>query len=281
MKAALKFKKWLSLADAANNLSSMLEDDVQIQDILQLGIDLHLKLAVNFLREVPVLKVNIIPDNESVPAFQYLATEHLVDTNHAPPYQFHLSQDEEIVFFKDACNIVMMFGGMFAAKKACYLTENLNNIENPPSNILLEKNGEFYLLMEKIALSGSTKEMENEGSKPQWPVIKKLFKEINQEVTFTFASKLPPNTYFVVTKEAILEFESTHVTSDSKPLNVRLENNYLSVIRELALLIKDMNLKNPHKAAQLILESTNIKLGEETISGYISKANEIERRERE
>lgn len=66
-----------------------------------------------------------------------------------------------------------------------------------------------------------------------------------------------------------------------KPLSQRTENNYLRLIMSLANGIKDFNPKKPYEAAQLIINETGIEISQQTISDYISKAHELESKNRE
>jgi len=63
-------------------------------------------------------------------------------------------------------------------------------------------------------------------------------------------------------------------------LNTRTENNYLRLIFTLANSIKGFNPKKPYEAAQLIIDETGINISQQTISDYISKAYEIESKNR-
>ena len=67
----------------------------------------------------------------------------------------------------------------------------------------------------------------------------------------------------------------------SKPLNPRAENNYLRLIMQLAVSnIKDFDPKKPYEAAALIKANIDTELSEKTIAGYITKAHELESKER-
>lgn len=281
MRKVLKFKNWFTLSEAAHHLSLLLDDDVQVADILQLAVDLKLKLSVNFLRAVTVLKVSVIPKNDETPPFEYLVTEDKVDKDHNPPYHFQFYDNSEVEVFDGICNVVMMFGGLYTVKQSIYaLSNGLIDIDNPVKSILLEKSGAFYLLLDGTDQDGPTIKMEAVGVEYSLPVFKHELKGLNAHKNFTFASFLPLKSEFIVTKNSLEEFVFENVqpdmTSNDRPLNVRIENNYLRLIKELALLIKGVNLNIPNQAAQLIIDSTDIKLSSETISKYLRKANELD-----
>lgn len=67
----------------------------------------------------------------------------------------------------------------------------------------------------------------------------------------------------------------------TKQLNTRTENNYLRLIFTLANSIKGFNPRKPYEAAKLIIDETGINISQQTISDYISKAYEIESKNRE
>jgi len=68
---------------------------------------------------------------------------------------------------------------------------------------------------------------------------------------------------------------------EKKPVNIRTENNYLRLILTLANGIENFNPKKPFEAAQLIIDETGIDLGKETIANCISKAYELESKNRD
>jgi len=55
-----KFKKWLTLPDTAKRLSVISGEDVTEADILQLALENHLKLSVNFLNQTVARRGNIV-----------------------------------------------------------------------------------------------------------------------------------------------------------------------------------------------------------------------------
>ena len=66
-----------------------------------------------------------------------------------------------------------------------------------------------------------------------------------------------------------------------KPLNTRIENNYLRLIMQLAVSnIKDFDPKKPYEAAALIMENIDTNLSKKTIAMYIQKAHELVSKER-
>lgn len=67
-----------------------------------------------------------------------------------------------------------------------------------------------------------------------------------------------------------------------KPLNTRTENNYLRLILTLAIGgIKGFDPKKPYEAAKLIIDETDITIGQDTIASYISKAYKLESKSRD
>lgn len=75
--------------------------------------------------------------------------------------------------------------------------------------------------------------------------------------------------------------ETPKVVTDEKLLSVRTENNYLRLIMRLANGIVGFNPTKPYEAAQLIIDETEIKISKQAIADYISKAYELEMKERD
>lgn len=65
------------------------------------------------------------------------------------------------------------------------------------------------------------------------------------------------------------------------PLHKRLENNYLRLIFALANGVKGFNPNNPYESARLIIDETSIKLSQDTIADYISRAYELSSKEKD
>lgn len=86
------------------------------------------------------------------------------------------------------------------------------------------------------------------------------------------------------TKEDDKNVDSKKFISDShtNQLNPRTENNYLRLIMSLANGIKDFNPRKPYEAATLILNETGIdNISQQTLAGYITKANELYKKEKD
>lgn len=58
-----------------------------------------------------------------------------------------------------------------------------------------------------------------------------------------------------------------------KPLNTRIENNYLRLILTLASSIAGFDIKKPYEAEQLIIDETGTKISKQTLANYLSKAH--------
>ncbi|PXX51054.1 hypothetical protein [Aquitalea magnusonii] len=61
MNKLFKLKKFLTLEDAAKRLTASLGEDVDIKDVLQLAIDGHLKLSVDFVNHTQAIPCNRVP----------------------------------------------------------------------------------------------------------------------------------------------------------------------------------------------------------------------------
>jgi hypothetical protein len=65
MSKLLKLKQWLTLPDAARHLSIMFGEEVSEADVLQLGIDGHLRLSVNLVNHATARRAHVVPLNEA------------------------------------------------------------------------------------------------------------------------------------------------------------------------------------------------------------------------
>ena len=61
----MQLKKWLAIDDAASYLSALFSEPVEPKDILQLALENHLKLSINFTKIIDVMEVAISPFSET------------------------------------------------------------------------------------------------------------------------------------------------------------------------------------------------------------------------
>lgn len=85
MSKLLKLKKWLTIPEAAERLSTILEDKVAEADVLQLGLNNHLKLSVLFVDSpFSILKdqhflPGIDPYDDRLVGADFSVLDHIVD----------------------------------------------------------------------------------------------------------------------------------------------------------------------------------------------------------
>ena len=60
-----KLKNWLTIKDTATYLSNIFSEPVCEADVLQLGLDGHLKLSVNFVNSTPARMGKVVPYKEA------------------------------------------------------------------------------------------------------------------------------------------------------------------------------------------------------------------------
>ena len=65
MSKLLKFKKWVTVPEAARHLSTTFEEEIHESDVLQLAFDRHLKLSVYFVNHTNARCGNIVPLEEA------------------------------------------------------------------------------------------------------------------------------------------------------------------------------------------------------------------------
>ncbi len=65
MSKLLQLKKWLTVADAARHLTTVLSEPVAEADVLRLALDRHLTLSVNFVNHARARRGRIVSTNEA------------------------------------------------------------------------------------------------------------------------------------------------------------------------------------------------------------------------
>lgn len=121
MKKIFKLKEWMTVPAAAKHLSQILEDEINASDVLQLALDGHIKLSVNFpngakarlgkitpYKEVPVLELPPIGEGAAThylngyPLEQYRSTDEI---NEETPF---ICFDKEVVSIEGTWDMAMM-----------------------------------------------------------------------------------------------------------------------------------------------------------------------------
>ncbi len=122
MSKLFKLKEWLTLEEAAKHLSSVLGEEVQVKDILQLALDKHLKLSAYLVNsavvklgeivgcdqikviEVPLILLKRKNTTNEPEEKRYVTTSICIDDNHFINLDEHVS-------YADGVWDLMMIGG--------------------------------------------------------------------------------------------------------------------------------------------------------------------------
>ena len=140
-----------------------------------------------------------------------------------------------------------------------------------PIGLNIEEELAKYCKREKVDYGEVTIDLLQIRLDDKWPYINQIPDGI----------KANADSLFVTAKDVDLMQESKLPSEIDKPLNTRTENNYLRLIMQLAISnIKDFDPKKPYEAAALIEANIDTELSKKTIAGYITKAHELESKER-
>ena len=273
MKKLLKFKEWLTIEDAAKHLSLILDDEVTSADVLQLGLDGHLSLAVFFVNGTygrycnPVKNVEEI-EKIVVPSLDGKSVIELPRGGRIWGDERGIFQVQETVIQLDAgvWDIDMAGGGRLDVE---YFYQQLTGgpeITGVTLDGVMVSNrlGDLFEVQSHYA--------DNEYFKRE---LKKPFLHPDN---FHPAGALPADSIIVVRTTALQEFESRVRDADSsqpieeKPLSSRERNNLFKIINALAE-IAELDLSKPYKAADIIKKNIEL-MGQSLSQDTIVKALE-------
>lgn len=242
MRNLFKLKRWLTLPDAANHLTTVLRQEVSEADILRLALDNRLELSVVFVGSVlaslckPVeysgVEYNEVPTLSGdgilrLPIGGQIITEANGGLLQSQEKVFHLENDEPYS--------LTMMGGERGDIEYRYWT-----LAGGPQIETTNLNGTFVS-------SGKT----------VYQLKAKLPRKKGEEPCFYPIGGLPVDTALVVTHDALLSLEKFIAESDQieeKPLATTERNTLLTIIAVLAKAAKVQidDYSKPGKAAGYI-----------------------------
>lgn len=142
----MQLKKWLTIDDAAKYLSSLLSTPVEPKDILQLALEHHLKLSINFTKVVTVMEVVISPFSEIAPEIPPDSFDQVNFENKS----YHISTYRPLIKIDGLWDLKLFGGGEEHIKSK--LLNFLADDSKPQctlSNIYTERDDKAYCLYEK------------------------------------------------------------------------------------------------------------------------------------
>lgn len=182
MKNLFQLKKHLTILDAARHLTNILKDDVTEADVLELALDGHLKLSVNFVNYVRVrhgeftgyengswclltqeMKSKLSANH---PKYDRDRHNHLSISYFPPsdnlkkwPYKKNLDAHDDlyITLDKEVTTITGSWNLLLIGNERKYIENSIQQLRNSPlvtikrlEGVFLEKDGDIYQLQEHI-----------------------------------------------------------------------------------------------------------------------------------
>ena len=143
----MKFKSWLTIDDAAKYLSALLSEPVEPKDILQLALDNHINLSLNFTEIVSVMEVCIRPFSEVHPDFP---SDNYYQVNFKDD-SYHISTYHPLHKINGLWDLKLFGGGEVHVKaRLLNFLANDEQLKNSNSLIYIQRDNKTYLLYEKL-----------------------------------------------------------------------------------------------------------------------------------
>lgn len=142
----MQLKKWLTIDDAANYLSALFAEPVEPKDILQLALENHLKLSLNFTKIVDVMEV-VISQFSETPSES--STDNFGQVNFEDK-SYHVSTSPQLIKIDGLWDLKLFGSGedYIKARLLNFLEVN-SQVQNADSGIYIERDNKTYCLYEK------------------------------------------------------------------------------------------------------------------------------------
>lgn len=142
----MQLKKWLTIDDAANYLSALFAEPVEPKDILQLALEKHLKLSLNFTKIVDVMEV-VISQFSETPSES--STDNFGQVNFEDK-SYHVSTSPQLIKIDGLWDLKLFGSGedYIKARLLNFLEVN-SQVQNTDSGIYIERDNKTYCLYEK------------------------------------------------------------------------------------------------------------------------------------
>ncbi len=270
MSKLFKLKKWLSVADAADQLALVFGEKVTESDVLRFALDGALDLSIHLVNGAfgsPCVQVNIEAiEWDELPSLDGKRTIRIPKGGRVWQDDKGIFQVQEIVLeLDDDVYDLPMTGGEKVDVEYLYqlLVGGPERTAVSLDGVLVSSSdGRLFEIQERY-----------EGLKPDSWTTPFLHPE-----KFHPAGALPEDSVFVVRTVALTKFiQSLNVdgNADEKPLLTR-ERNTLLVMIGLLCELADLNLTKPAKTAGSIHNAAALKgidIGETTIEEHLKKVN--------
>lgn len=259
----LSLKQWVTLDAAARQISIVCEDEVTESDVLQLALDGHLKLSVNFVNHANARMGKIIPEDDA-PTYWGILSEREIRSGLDLGDGTVLLLDDDIVTIGGVWDLSMMGSERLDVEHAYHALTNGPSVDlqclagafvDRPDGSICQLQNHF----EEKSHAGSTK------------------------YTYYPASGLPLGSVLVVRTNALIEFEQSIngvPTNIEKPLSATERNTLLVMI---AALCKKAGIGHQDRmsASQLerLVDDVGGSVSSETIRNALNKIPDaLERR---
>jgi hypothetical protein len=250
----LESTKWLTLHDAAKELSRMVDAEISPPKILQYALEGELKLSINLVKSIKARVVKIVPFEE----VEWYKTDFLPSCpedssteNNEPPLLMkslkiddnrYLNLTSDVKFIKDIWDLPMWEGGRSGIEREYHKLTGGPKITTSSRGVFVknEDGSQIYQLLE-------TKKKDR-----SFP--------FSSHRSYVIQTGLPHDSVLVVRPQVLIDFKKSldEEQNLSKPLERRAENTYLNIIGALLDIttgdLKDNSFSNETKLREFLAE---------------------------
>lgn len=252
----MKFKSWLTIDDAAKYLNALLSEPVEPKDILQLALDNHITLSLNFTEIVSVMEVSIKPFSEVHPEFP----SDNYDKVNFKDDSYQISTYHPLHKINGLWDLKLFGAGEAYIKSRLLISLNKDEqLKNSKSSIYIQRDDKSYRLYEKLESYDEENELLLLDSFLD-NVVK--VENINpDDGYYKPMPNIPSHAILVVSLNSLKEFER------------KLENENLHTAKSKGLKYDDKPNSKVHSGALLIIAALAHKLGMDMDSDVENQIN--------
>ena len=275
MSKLFKLKEWVTIPDAARHLSQILKEPVEESDVLQLALDGHIKISVDFPNRAKARMGRVVPFKD-VPMRELppvkLGGEQLRYPDGYLLHELSLGDrlnDETpfICFYKDVVSIDGLWDLSLKGSERLDIEYHLQQLIGGPEITLINIGG--TLLNRKDGTWAALQDQFDDDIVQGPDGTKKSIKG-----GYFPAGGLGTDCTRVIRTSEIIEFQAKlEGTTTEKPLSTRERNTLLTIIAALCK-IAGYDIAKHAKTAVLIQSTTasmGLSIGESTIEGHLKK----------
>jgi len=225
MKKLFSLKEWVTISDAAKNLSLTFKEDLTEADILRFCLDEQLKLCIHFSNKFPAKSTKVVSiKSEGFPTFDGVNSSIVGDDA--------LSiRADEIHYLEGLYDVPMIAGNKLGIEQKYQKIIGVGELEAEYGSVLVERDGQMFSLYSKLPQEHLKPISEDGNGNFSVDYVKREMAKFDYIPLINF----PENSSLVIKTKSLREFETLINLENNleKPLATTERNSLLIIIAAL------------------------------------------------